>query len=431
MQKSVKLFDIKHLTLVGFFYIFYILRIYIPSFIVYFNHPGDYRDIFMFAVQSVLITFPLGVLLINGLAKFKTKEIKRYFQKPVETKTNFHFRIVFWTLLIFGVAAALFHIFQMKTIPLFYLIKNPGDWQHAAILREGSLKLIPSVSLRYLAAWLKTLILPFLSLIGLGMFLISKKREKNFWGISFIIALSFTLFYVSLTIAKSPVVVVFLMLFIFWYLFKSGRVSKKLWAIFFILVLAFPIFITLMRYPEDGIGPIRFLEVTKKIFIRIFYIPCKVLYPYFEVFPDKIDFLYGRSISLVPLFGQEHFNVPNYVYKYSHEVGLLKGTYIESGNANAAFIGNLWADFGKTGVLLGSFLVGMLTQIIQIFLFRRKKTILSFATFAFLVYGFSGLISTSITTLLLTGGIIIVFILVFIIKILEQLFKEAVTKQSF
>lgn len=430
MHRSVSIFKVKHLTIAGFFYIFYILRIYIPSFIVFSKFPGDYRNIYMFAVQSVLITFPTGLLLVNWLARFRTIEIKKYFQKSIEVKNNLPFKVVFWLFLLFGVGLILIYLFQIKTPALFHLLKHPGDSMTTLLLRKKNLELLSGRIFRYFYVWLRGLVLPFLTMISLGLSLVSKsKGDKKFWRASFVLSLLLAIFYASLTTAKAPVTEIFLMLLIFLYLFKAGRIPKKILIGFILLMTIFPTFVIVMMAPQYGFGAERLWGVEKAILERIFYTPSFVLYPYFEIFPDKVDFLYGKGISLISLFGQEYFNVSNFVYKYMYEAGITKGTYVESGLANAAFIGDLWANFGIIGVLFGSVLTGMIIQFIQVFLLRRKKTILSLATYAFLVYAFFNLTATSITTTLLTGGVIIVFIIVFLMKILEQFLKGVIAKQ--
>lgn len=419
MQKSVRVFNIKHLTIAGFFYILYLARIYIPSFIVYANHPGDYRDTFMFAVQTVLITFPLGLLFANFLAKFKLQEIKRFFSKPIESTISLHFGVVFWLLLGCGIGLMLFNIYQMDTIPILYMISHPGAEHEISVFRElGGKLLLPWGPLRYLYAWSQGLIFPLLTMIALGAYLVSERR-RLFWGTSFAIALILAIFYASLTTAKAPVAFVFLLLLIFYYLFKSGEVSKKKLFGFVVLMLAFPLFVTMMKY---GRGLEDLWRVWSGIFRRLFYVPSDVLYYYFEVFPAEVDFLYGRSISFVSLWGQEHFNIANYVYLH-----IFPTSAIASGHSNACFVGNLYADFGMAGVLVGSFLTGTLVQAIQIFLLRRGKTVLSLAVYAFLIFAFYLLTATSVTSTLLTGGVIVVFIIAFGIKLMERILSDAVS----
>lgn len=430
MHYSVRIFNIKHLTIAGFFYIFYVARIYIPAFVVYTNYPGDYRNVFMFAVQSVLITFPLGLLLANWLMRFKAREIAIYFRRPIEYKLNFHFKVIFWIFLIIGIGLMLIYIYQIKTIPILYLIFHPGS-DLVTLLREQSFKLLPWGPLKYFYSWLRVLIFPFLAMVSFGLWRGSeKKKDSRFWRTSFIVSLLLAVFCISLSATKSGAAIVFLMFFIFWYLFKSGKISKKVIIGFALLVLSIPTFVVTMKDPQYSLGAERLWRMEKAIFERIFYDPAFTLYPYFEVFPDEVGFLHGKSISFSSWFGQEYFDVENYVYKYMFRTELLTGTYIESGSANAAFVGTLWANFGVMGILFGSVLVGMLIQTVQTFLFRSKKTILYLAAYAFLVYTFSILVGSSITTVLLTGGVIIVFIIVFIIKVLEQFLKETVIKQS-
>ncbi len=93
-----------------------------------------------------------------------------------------------------------------------------------------------------------------------------------------------------------------------------------------------------------------------------------------------------------------YFDTPNYVGRYGWP------QYIESINANGAFISDLNADFGLPGVLLGGVAAGGIMQWVHIYLVRRRKTIVGLACYAFLVYEFWDLNSTSLTTLLASNG---------------------------
>ena len=100
---------------------------------------------------------------------------------------------------------------------------------------------------------------------------------------------------------------------------------------------------------------------------------------------------------------------------------------LESGSANAAFIGYFYVDFGLPGVFIGSFLTGVLVQFIQVVLTRSRKTVILLAVYAFLIYAFFNLSSLAVSTILLTGGVIMVFILYFAMRAMESVFTRAVS----
>ena len=106
------------------------------------------------------------------------------------------------------------------------------------------------------------------------------------------------------------------------------------------------------------------------------------------------------------LFNKEYFYIENFVYKHISPLSPY-----ETGHANAAFISNLYADFALPGVLIGSFIIGILMQLLQIYIFRQPKTVLSITLFSFCIYAIWALNFGSVTSVLFVNGILPVLIL--------------------
>lgn len=419
MHCSINVFNFKQLTIPGFFYVTYLFMIFFPSIFIFSEKTDFHRYSYLLSTESVLITIPLGIIYANIILKFKPKEIKMFYSKPVEDlKPSFHFRIIFIALFLLSLLIMLFYMYEIQTIPLFYMLSHPGEYYYLAQLREESFKLLGGPVI-YLYAWLRNLLYPFLILLSLGNYLTTKKR---IWGLFFLFSFLFGVLYASFSIAKSPVAAIFLILFVFIYIFKAGNLSMRSVLFFILLIFVFPIFV--MYMVSVGLGW-SLTDIIEGIWRRLFLVPADVLYYYFEIFPDQVDYLYGSSIGKLSLItGQDFFDTANYVFRYMYPSG------IESGSANAAFIGNMYADFGLVGVLVGSFLVGLIMQSIQIFLLREKKTILTLVVYAILIYSFWMLNSIPFPVLLLTNGVILVLILPSVIKIAEDFLKRSTRQRS-
>lgn len=420
MHLSTNIFNLKQLTIPGFFYITYIFMIFIPSIYVFSEMTNYNKYFYLFSTESVLITIPLGIISANIILKFKPKEIKRFFAETIENlKPSFHFEIIFIALFLLSLFIMLLYMYEVKTIPLFYMLSHPGELNYLGQLREESFKLLGGPFI-YLYAWLRNLLFPILILLSFGFYLTSKRRK---WGLMFFLSLLFGLLYASLSIAKAPVASIILMLLIFMYIFKAGNLSKKIILIFVLLIFSFPIIVMYMISIGSGWS---FSLIIEGLWRRLFIVPAEVLYYYFEIFPDQIGYLYGGSIDKLSwLIGQEFFDVPNFVFRYMMPWGL------ESGSANAAFIGNLYVDFGLTGVLIGSFLVGLIMQSIQIYIFRTKKTVLTLVLYAYFIHSFWMLNSIPFTVLLLTNGVILALILPLVIRLVENFLKKSTDKKHF
>jgi oligosaccharide repeat unit polymerase len=415
MQRYVDILNIKQPTIPGFFYLIYLVMIFFPSFFIAIDKPAPYRDVYLLAVVSVLFTMPFGIWIANRAFRFHKNEIRAFFSKPIEKgKPSYHLRVVLGIFLLGALALVFLYLSEVRTVPLLAVLKNPGAYYELAQLREKSFKLLDT-QLSYPYFWLRTFFFPFLIMLTLGYYL--QTRRKG-WLLFFLVSLGIGTLYAGFSLAKMPVAAIFLMVVLFIYVYRAGQIGIRFILFAIGLIFAFPLFVILTVQYGMGIG---LLDAVSGIFRRLFYVPAHVLYYYFEIFPDQVGYLYGRSIGkLAWLMGWEHFNTANYVYRYLFPSGA------ESGLSNAAFIGNLNADFGLPGVLIGGLVVGFLMQAIQIFILRRRKTILNLVVYTFLIFAFWLLNQTALPIVLLSNGVILALILPWVIRALESFFKQTV-----
>lgn len=414
MQKTVQAFNLRQLTIPGFFYITYLIMIFFPSFFIAAGKPSPYRYAYLFSVSSVLLTVPLGIWAASILFSFNRKKITTFYSKPIEGKGPTYSTRIIYIVLFFGALILVFlYIREVKTIPLLVALKNPGSYMKIVQLREAAFKLLDS-PLIYPYAWLRTLIFPLLIILSLGYYFLVRRR---IWLIFFILSLIIGVSYAALSMAKMPVASVFLIVALFIYIYKSGRISKKFIVLALSLILGFPFLAFILSYYGSGLGS---FSAIRAIIRRLFQVQAQVLYHYFEVFPDQVGYLYGKSIGrLADLMGWEYFNTANYIFRHIFPRG------VETGQSNTAFIGNLHADFGIVGVILGGLITGFLMQTIQIFILRKKKTVLSLAIYAFMIYAFWLLNITALPGILLSYGVILAFILFWLILNFENFLNKA------
>lgn len=413
MQQAVCVFHLRHITIPNFWYLTYLVMIFIPSFFVFFSKEGSGRVAYLFGVQSVLITVPLGILFANKVFHFRTQEIRKYYESRLqETSINFHIFIT--CLLGFGAALGimLLYVREVDTIPLFYMIRNPGNYETLLLLREDSFKLLDS-PFSYLYYLLRALGFPFLIILTFGFYMVTKQRK---WFTLFLFSFGSGMLYAAFSIAKAPVANIFLLMFLFLYLYWGGRITKWMFVIAPLLILLFPSAVLFGMFGAET----DVYNVLSRLASRLFLTPAHTLYWYFELFPGSMDYLYGRSIGkLAWLMGWEYFDTPNYVGLY----GL--GANLVSVNANAAFIGNLNADFGLIGVLFGGIVVGIGMQTLHIIVIRQPKSILNLAVYTYLTFAFWLLHSTSLPIVLASNGVLLVLLLPWAIRIVMSVLSGA------
>ena len=423
MHVTARMFDHTRLTIATFFYVSYLAMIYVPAFVVFGQHTDPERWTFLIGVQSVLIMVPLGVGLMSLIARYTWRQDDQFYKAsmvlPRSTTVEYHVAVT-----ILAVAAVItvvyFSQLHFQRIPLVYMFAHPNDVDRLQALREESFKLFDprwntaSSSLMFYAfLFLRTLLYPFLILFAFGYYLCT--REWRWLGL-FVISLVLGGFYAAASIARAPLAAIVMRIMFFYYVFRHGAMGRKMTTVLVAAMLAFPLLVTGFAYGSQGMSD-AFLRVGK----RFFYTPADDLYVYFEVFPRHVDYQYGGTLvkPILKLFELPYFYIENYVYMYQFPNG------VETGHANAAFLSNLHADFGLVGVFLGSLLVGMIMQGMQIHLARQRKTVLAVAIYAFMMYAFWVLNFGSITSVLGTNGVVAVLMMAWGMRALTRMFRRS------
>jgi len=405
MHRLVGLFNLRQITAPAFFFYLYFVAILVPGFFIFADEVTPSRVRFLFGIESVLISVPAGIAIANLFLGFGRGSIARYFRRPVEEETLGSADVgVFVLVFVLAVVFVLINILQTPVIPLFYLIRNPGEAIAAAMLREDSFKLLNS-HLTYIYAVIRGVILPFLILVAYGRHRLQPERR---WRWLFWASLACGIFYAALTIEKSPVATVFGLLILFYYLFCGGRVGR--WASIGapVLFLCFPLAVVLLAYHGSEGGTL--WGAIQAIGVRLFYSPAQIVYAYFEVFPAVIPFQHGASIAkIATLFGWKIIDIPNAVGLY-----MKVGADLDTITANSCFIGNLNADFGLPGVVIGGVVAGFAMQAVSMYVCRRPKTTVNLAAHAICIWAFGMLVTTALPTVLLSGGVTFALILAWI-----------------
>ncbi|HEX4076401.1 MAG TPA: hypothetical protein VHX49_13455 [Candidatus Acidoferrales bacterium] len=405
MHRLVGLFNLRQITAPAFFYYLYFAAILVPGFFIFADEVTPSRWRFLLGIESVLLSVPLGIAIANLFFRFGKRGIANYFRRPVEKErlgpSDSHLFILFFVL---AVAFVLINIVQTPVIPLFYLIRHPGEAIAAAMLREDSFKLLSS-HLTYVYAVVRGIVFPFLILVAYGRNRLQPQRQ---WKWLFWATLAAGLFYAALTIEKSPVAAVFGLLILFYYLFCGGRVGQ--WASMGapILFLCFPLTVILLAYHGSEGGTLS--GAIQAIGIRLFYSPAQIVYAYFEVFPAVVPFQHGASVAkIATLFGWKIVDIPNAVGLY-----MKVGADLDTITANSCFIGNMNADFGLPGVVFGGIAAGFAMQGVSAYMCRRPKTVVNLAAHAICIWAFGMLVTSALPTVLLSGGVTFAILLAWI-----------------
>ena len=179
-KQSCLFFDLKRVSITSFWYVTYWGMIFVPSFFVYYYQDGLYRDRYLFAVETVLLTVPLGWTLANWIWNFDRREIEDFYRVPLEPVSRESGLLGrSWILLAICLFLTVAYVVEVRTIPLFYLIRHPGDMMEVALLREESFKLLNS-HFSYLYYLCRGTFYPLLILVSLGAYLETRTRTWFF-----------------------------------------------------------------------------------------------------------------------------------------------------------------------------------------------------------------------------------------------------------
>lgn len=426
MHRLIKVFDIRQMTVPGFWYLTYVVTMYIPSLLIIFGrlspekldaagYPfhielGPHLGMLSFAINSALITVPMGVWLAGRLLRFKTGEIKEYFAGGVEETGDRRAPMLAYGLVIAcAVGFSTLYVWDVSssvgTIPLFELFK-PHSHRGLAHLRIGSLVALHS-PLRYVYAIVIEAVYPFLTAAAFGYFL---HTRKSGWLVLFLFTFSVGTLSAAASTARGGVAAILVVTLLLLYLYLGGRAAGKFLLLSLGVIFIFPVFVTIATYRVD------FWYALMVIGVRLFYTPAYIQYVYFQVVPAQVGFLHGRtSPNLAWLTGQSYFNMQEYVARvlYPHAPAHAM--------ASGPFLGDYYVNFGMLGVLAGGVLAGFVMGWLQIWLVRRPKRVAGLAVYAFLLYAFWTLTDRPLPVVLWSGGVVFVFLTMWILGLLEAI----------
>lgn len=419
MQRTIGAFDFRRLTIPAFWYYSYLAMVWIPAFFIFFEvtpygyayqiQPGPHLYTFLFAAQSVLLTAPLGIVLINRLLHFDKHEIERYFGRSIQQGKSTN-PLSYFLFLSGAIALTFYYFFEVGQLPVLEMFRDPGDFKYLAQLRQESFSALESPFV-YAYSVLREVVYPFLIAVSFGSYLYTRRAT---WLLLFITTFIIGLLYASTSIARGPVATVFLVLAFCYYLCKPVKLSLRNVMLALAFIFSFPVAVTILT---SGSGWTLF-DAVKAIGIRLFYVPAYIAHLYFEIVPSEVGYQYGAtSGKLAWLFGMKYFNISHYVllrvYPDAHP----------SGNAGGAFFADFYANFGIPGVLFGGVLIGVIMQGLQVLLLRQKKTVVSIAVYAFLFYAFWMTTSRHLQTVLLSTGVLFAVLFWWMLSVADEVLK--------
>lgn len=404
-NKLTGLINFRNMSISMLYFCLYFL-IYVASIFIFLNSEDIYTKYnYYFMVYSGTIFYIIGLILAKSISKknkldFNFSVLSYNTNEQIDVIMDRSFNFLFFISILF----IIIYIFEVRDIPAFHLYMGDIDSSSFAEMREESFKLLNS-RLIYIYAWNRTVYLPFLAMYSFAKYLITSKRVLLY---RFLIVMLVAVINASFSGAEAPIAEIFLQLFLVYYIYKQGKVNITFYLLMICIVFSYSV---ILPFVIDGGGDVlgQIKYVYMKVLKRFTYDTAERLYHYTLIF-DNIGFLQGGSNRITAmLLGQPSVNVPNLVFR------ILFPQRLASGHANAPAIGYAYSDFGIMGSILFSILIGFIAQIVQIYHANKPRSIYITVSYVFCINAFRKLLSTHITTVLLTHGVLIIIILPYIL----------------
>lgn len=341
----------------SFFSLFYI-GFYGFSYLImplFFFEKSNYT-ILLAELTFLSIIFYLIGLNIGSVNTFKKKVVVLNFMKFI----NRFFMLFILIVLVIVITA--------ENVPIIALIYG-ADSADLVVFREDFLKAREGweSSLNYIIAIINSSFMPYLIIIS---FLLKHKRRFVFTGIFLVYCISF--------LEKAYFLKIAIPLFFLYYITVKNKFTFSLKG-FSVIALILSIMFFLTSADDDDYvrnyesyfsvhyvnsGPV------ETMFWRAGVVPVATAVDALKLFDQKFnnDFLYGSTSSLISIiFGMPRVNFERYLYQ--DQFGGVK-----TGNANQVFLVDAFINFGITGVIVFSFIVG---RIIRFCILKKNIALLS------------------------------------------------------
>ena len=228
---------------------------------------------------------------------------------------------------------------------------------------------------------------------------ISWKLERGKHAVGILALALFGLLWVAklATLMKAPPVM-FLLQYVLLYMIVAGkRFSPKLIIVGLLLTLG--LFAAIIKLTFSSLDVSTIFEF---LYYRGLEIPNEVLLEYFAAIPASLPYEWGSGLFGFLRDQNGIASLPTYF-----AVAALTRGNLES-SSNAMFIADAWAQFSWLGVVLFSYIAGLISRAVDLYAFGRGFTDESAVIVAACSYGVLTMLVTALPTALITGGLALV-----------------------
>lgn len=354
-------------TIPSFFMLCYIVLMAGPSIYVFSTMSSPMKYDYFLAVQSVLITFPMGIFLANSMFRGPSGIIENYLFSDIKrTSYDFEFVPVYRIFLLISFFLLFLYFKFSGHVQLFELIKQYPASIDAEELRFAENELPNSI--HFLFEILRRVILPICVLYAYFMSYVYRGR----WVYRFWVLLSVTLIINLLTLDRGPFIGLFALLLLAFLLARNKSIWKVSFSPKMLLLIALVALvgggISVAQYQSDFSWGLMLTNSFYVLTYRILQDAAFMCSLAFELFNYDSGLLYGKCIRLFSI-------LPG--FNYVHSVNSYNAFSVNAFSlAPVSFVGDLWRNWGWPGIITGPICIGFIYQFVQLKLFREKNVII-------------------------------------------------------
>ena len=328
-------------------------------------------------ISYVMIAVPLGAQI--GRILFRIKQTSVLFNKytlsslePFLSKNDSYLKFSLYLLSILSIFSALYVVVNIGFIPQ---LKIPHLNSEADVLTVRTMINRNFNGIYQIKSIFFEQMIPLLSFISFAYWKMTRKKSDQIW---FIIMLLATLFVLTFTLSKSPLVL-YLISFSIFYIYLNGYILwKYLIAVFMgsFLLLLF-MFILIIQDRDLSL-------LLQHLLDRIFFHQISGTFLMLEIFPSQIEHIGFTSLSkpLSNLFFGMHSELSTRLaMEYAFPIATEEG---RMNLLSTLFIGEAWANFGLLGVILAPIYIGLILSIFYYALLLSRKTPLLVSLLAYM-----------------------------------------------
>jgi hypothetical protein len=265
--------------------------------------------------------------------------------------------------------------------------------------------------------WYQLFMRDFLSIVSVAFFGQWLLRKNFFSFILFIISFLICTFSMLMAIEKAPMVFYLISLLLIYTILKThGRfrfkqLVKFSFFLIFLISLMYKYFINNPSLLEGAIHSIS----------RTFTGQMHALYHYLEIFPEQINFLWGRSFpnpkNLLPF---EPFHLTQELNHMVFPQDKLRGV---TGSMPTFYWGEMYANFSYLGIIIPPFFIGYFLYWLNIIIFRLPMTPLVLSFFIWTILHYKNLAITSLSEFLIDTSMVIIILVLILFVAIPNKFK--------